>query len=147
MTMAADSLLNRMAALNARLTPIANRMGIPAWTLIFQASSQTIVTDPETGIEYAQTQPVIIQAHLMQSKDQSRSLEDREHPLINPSSIRVEGWCVDPYLLPDSIHPMSIAQASSEGITGQFLLLPQLSTQKTIYLHHLAGYLLLNPGA
>jgi hypothetical protein len=140
-----------MAALNARLTPIATRLGIPRWTLTFQTSGNTIVTDADTGIEYAQPQAVIIKAHLIQAPDQSRSLQDIENPLINPTSIKVMGWCMEPYLLPITVRPMSVAQvvadSSDDPIAGQFLLLPEISSTKTIHRHHLYGYLQLNPGA
>lgn len=149
-----DSLIKRMAQLESRLTNVAVRLGATTFTLTWEIQDKTgpIQNDPETGVKYRAPSPasiVTVQAYLTQFNDPPNP-EDLEHSSANPSSIKVRGYCIEPYVLPASVRPSSEATAVSSNsdypIKGTFLLLPTAIAEDQPG-HSLYGYLNLTPGA
>jgi hypothetical protein len=94
-------------------------------TLTFETQlSSGTYEDPITGVIVTQSLDVEIECFLKPK----RKPVDREIEGVNASSVYMEGYCVDPMILPDTILPGMVAQYAyldefSVGHTGEFIFL------------------------
>ena len=91
--------------------------------LTFYVKDGTIEVDEMTGVEVESDRAVTIQAYLTQEKNS----EDIDLPGVNASSVWLEGYCVEPMIMPEGIGAGAIADYSFKPaygptVTGKFLL-------------------------
>lgn len=88
--------------------------------LTFQTGSGTTTIDPETGNPIESQETLEVSAKLDQVKDPRV-----ERPSgVNISAIYMEGFAINPAILPSNVTPTATAQATINSLSGRFFLVP-----------------------
>jgi hypothetical protein len=93
-------------------------------SLTFQVGDGTITTDLETGNPIESTTPVTISCKLDQRKEPSFD-PARTQPRNLPG-IYMEGYAIDPAIIPTSIARDAVATANINGLIGKFHMVPKM---------------------
>lgn len=93
-------------------------------SLTFQVGSGTITTDLETGNPIESTIPLTISCKLDQRKEPNYD-PARTQPQ-NLAGIYMEGYAIDPAIIPTSIARDAVATANINGLAGRFHMVPKM---------------------
>lgn len=93
-------------------------------SLTFQVGNGTITTDLETGNPIESTIPIVISCKLDQRKEPSFD-PARTQPQNLPG-IYMEGYAIDPAIIPSSIARDAVATANINGLVGKFHMVPKM---------------------
>ena len=89
-------------------------------TLVFSVSGNTTTVDPDTGNVIPSTSTETYVAFLAQMRPPQYLADDG----IDTTTIYLEGQLINPWRFGVRVYPNSVAQATFDGITGTFELLP-----------------------
>ena len=89
-------------------------------TLTFYLDDGSVTVDPNTGNEIPGRTAIAVSAFMkvLTSETDTKLLQDAR--VIDPNAIALEGYCVDPMFLPDTIHTEAIADISFGNESGKF---------------------------
>ncbi len=93
-------------------------------TLTFQVGSGTISYDAETGNPIESTTTITVSAKLDQTKEPNFD-PARTQPRNLPG-IYMEGYAIDPAIIPTTVARDAVAQATINGLTGKFHLVSKM---------------------
>jgi hypothetical protein len=87
-------------------------------TLRFQIVSGNLAIDPKTGNQQPGTAVLQVEALLQQKRDPNRTIR----PGVDSSAVWLEGYAIEPMLLPNVVTPDSRAAAVWDSKQGEFFL-------------------------
>jgi hypothetical protein len=92
--------------------------------LTFQVGTGTITHDLDTGNPIESTTPLNVSCKLDQKKEPYQD-PARTQPQNLPG-IYMEGYAIDPAIIPTTVARDAVAQATINGLTGRFYLVPKM---------------------
>lgn len=97
--------------------------GLDNATLVFAVPTGSIATD-ELGNPIDATTPISVRCHL-KAKGTRKQIPTESG--FDESALFLEGFCVDPMVLPQGVKAKTIAQAEFSGMSGSFWLLDPIN--------------------
>lgn len=90
--------------------------------LTFSVANGQLTVDQDTGNVIPVVEPLTITAYLVPMNTQDNKSPQADAPGVNAAQERMQGYAVDPMLMPARIRNLAEADAVIDGKTGRFIL-------------------------